>query len=137
MKAVTKLLFVALLIGVTLSLPNKADAGTASPSCNWPLYGQCVGSLNQWMNQCTSDCTMNTDASGNQSWCYSQISGYTQSWQVACGSDGICTLQPVFTPNYSTTCYSAPAAGGSCVQTCGDQYNEQYRGCLSSYCTTS
>ena len=43
MKAITKLLFVALLIGVALSLPTKVRAGGTTYTCDWQYFGQCVG----------------------------------------------------------------------------------------------
>ena len=53
MKAITKLLFVALLIGVALSLPTKVRAGGTTYTCDWQYFGQCVGQLQQWLEQCT------------------------------------------------------------------------------------
>ena len=62
MKAITKLLFVALLIGVALSLPTKVRAGGTTYTCDWQYFGQCVGQLQQWLEQCTQDCSEYNDS---------------------------------------------------------------------------
>ena len=64
MKAIAKLLFVALLIGVALSLPTKVKAGGTTYTFNWTNYSECYG--------CVADCEEEYNMQYNaciSSWC--------------------------------------------------------------------
>ena len=126
MKVVTKFLFVALLIGIALSLPTRirADDGLM---CNWEGYSQCYSSLQQWMSQCTRDCTMNGGGGGSSQYCYQ--SPYEDCEPNPPGHP----VGPCFT-SYYTDCMSIPNSGGSCISGCISQYNSQFSSCLSTWC---
>jgi hypothetical protein len=131
MKAITKLIFALLLIGIVLSLPKagRASSGTEGWTCNWSAYGACYNSLQQWMAGCTRDCT--EDGGSPQFTCYDTYQPYTIV--VTDPNTGEQTTEVV--PYWTTDCESVPANGADCVNTCVNQYNGQYNACLNDNCT--
>jgi len=128
MKAITKLLFVALLIGVALSLPTKVRAGGTQYTCNWSLYSQCYDQLQPWMDQCAVGCTEDTDGGNYVQYCYST------TYLAGCGSPNDDGISLCTTSTY-TSCGSIPNQGESCMNSCVQEYTQQYNSCLSQYCT--
>ena len=132
MKSVTKLLFVALLIGVALSLPSRVRAsGTEGYTCEWSQYGQCYGQLQSWMDTCAQDCTSDEGYGGAQQFCYSIPTPTYVPFVVGGGT------VYVLVTLYSTTCYQIPSNGASCIQNCVNEYNQQYNSCINNYCTAN
>lgn len=125
MKAITKLLFVALLIGIALSLPTKVKASDTNYTCNWSLYGQCYGDLQSWMNQCAQDCTQYAGMAGTDQYCYTIE---TTRWIT---SNGVTVTNTVD----ETECWATELSGASCISGCIDEYHSGYWGCIDSYCT--
>jgi hypothetical protein len=123
MKAVVKLLFVALLIAATLSLPNKVRAGGTNYVCNWEAWGQFYGQLNEWMAQCAYDCTEHGGS-------YSQVC-YNTTYRDCPMNPGDYTCT-AFASTY-TDCYQTN--NPSCISQCASSYNDQYQGYLSANCT--
>jgi hypothetical protein len=137
MKAITKLLFVALLIGVALSLPSSVRAsGTNGYTCNWTEYAACYDPLESWMNQCTQGCAADVGYGGSQQFCFTQITlgSFLGSYYDTTVDPPV--LKYVFGPTtYSTACSLIPNNAESCVQECVNGYNQQYNACISNYCT--
>lgn len=125
MKIITKLLFVALLIGVALSLPSRvrAGSGTEGWTCNWSAYGACYTTLQQWMAECTRDCS--EDGGGSDFICYDAYEPYEYY------DNGVLVVVPYWTQD----CENVPATGATCIQGCVSQYNSQYESCLTNNCT--
>ncbi len=127
MKAITKLLLVALLIGVALSLPTKVKASGSNYICNWQGFGQCVGQLQQWLQGCTQDCSEYND-SGPGEFCET-ITTYSGG--------------PAYNPEFGsvavsseTDCWYVNINSESCVSVCADSYNNQFRNnCLADNCS--
>jgi len=125
MKAITKLLFVALLIGVALSLPTKVRASGGNYICDNPNYPECYNPLAGWMQQCMDDCA--EDGSGQENpYCYSVT--YTD-----CNFNSQGQLHSVAATNIG--CCPLPSSGFTCAQQCVVEYNTQYNACLSEWCT--
>lgn len=124
MKAITKFLFVALLIGVALNLPTKVRAGGTNYTCdNWPAYGECYGQLQTWMNQCAQDCTQYAGMAGTDQYCYTVE---TTSWNTDTNTLSV---------SDATTCWATELSGASCISSCVNGYHSGYWGCIDSYCT--
>jgi hypothetical protein len=127
MKPIFKLMFVGLLIGAALTLPTRVRAYGNDYDCNSQQFGQCVGSLNQWMGQCAYGCTY--DNGGSSQYCFSVP--YSDCETIPNSSP------PAESCVYATDneCWETSSSGGSCIQGCVNSYTEQYNACLSEYCT--
>jgi hypothetical protein len=126
MKAITNLLFVALLIGVALSLPTRVRASGGEYTCHNPNYPECYDPLLGWMQQCMEGCSESGSGQGTQ-YCYS--TSYSGCFPP--NPDGTVTC-------YSSTyndCDTIPSNAQSCAQQCVNEYNSQYNNCLSDWCT--
>lgn len=126
MKPITKLLFVTLLIGGAMSLPQKVRAGGTNYTCDWANYGQCYGQLQTWMNQCAQDCTQYAGMAGSDQYCYTIE---TTRWIT--NSDGV----TVTNVTDETTCWATELSGASCISGCVNEYHSGYWACINSYCT--
>lgn len=127
MKAITKLLFVVLLIGVALSLPSNVRASGGTYTCFWAEFGQCVSQLQQTLEQCAQDCSQYND-SGPGQFCET-VTTYSggPAYNPEFGSVDIST---------KTECFYVNINSESCISICSNAYNDQFRdNCLATYCT--
>jgi hypothetical protein len=116
MKVVSKLLFVALLIGVVLSISPKVQA-SGGYTCNWTNYGQCYGQLQTWMDGCAEGCS--DSGSGSNTYCYTTTYTYTLDGEL-----------------YTSTYQDCDQYNNiSCMQTCVNEYNDQLTACIEDNCT--
>lgn len=122
MKPIVKLLFVALLIGVTLSLPSKVRASSGEYVCT-SEFPECYSGAEQALSQCANRCT--EDGGGGQQtqvcWAQPSIVGY---------SDG------TYIVNIDTICDPVNYSGANCVQQCVNVFLATYEPCMSEYCTS-
>jgi len=133
MKAITKLVFVALLIAISMSMPSRSRAQSSQLICNWVPYSQCYSSLTQWMNTCTRDCTQYAGYTGNQQACYSLI--YLGGSTMVQDSNG--NIKVSVTETDMNVCFSSPNNGSSCLSNCVTQYNAQMNNCISANCSSN
>lgn len=125
MKAITKLVFVALLIGISLSLPSRVRASSGQYSCG-PQFGQCQASLQQWMNTCAQDCSQYAGYTGTAQYCYT-ITTYV--------GDGVYNPYTSIVLSSKSICWDTPLNAATCISGCVNQFNSQYSSCVSNYCT--
>jgi hypothetical protein len=133
MKAITKLLFVALLIGVALSLPAKVKASSGQYTCNWQYYGQCYGNLQSWMNGCTQDCTEYSYTAGSGQYCYGLATNPYAWYTDPVTGQTTTVLGPT---TYSQVCWPTEYSNFSCLQQCVSEYNSGLEDCVSEWCTS-
>jgi len=124
MKAITKLVFVALLIAISMNLPSKSHAQSGQLACG-AAFGQCQASGQQWLTSCAYGCTMNQPSNtGSYTQCYPN---YTVSTNI----------NGTITYNYGQACVTLPASGGSCVSNCANSYTQMLNNCVQAYCTAN
>jgi hypothetical protein len=132
MKAITKLVFVLLLIAISMSLPNRASASGGANNtyiCNWSQYGQCYDNLQEWMNVCAEDCTDTGDGQKQQV-CWTEVTVdyidyvYNSQGQI---------VQEIVTVSTDTLCTNTNQP--TCIGTCVNEYNQQLNQCVVNNCT--
>lgn len=132
MNIVAKLLFVALLIGLALSIPMRVKATIGQYTCNWSHYGQCYGELQQWMSECTRYCSQYGYTAGTGQYCYGlETTQYSYYTDPLTGQ----TTTVMGPPTYSQVCWPTEYADFSCFQQCVYGYNSGLEACISGWCT--
>lgn len=122
MKVITKLLFVALLLGIILVVPNRASATTET--CIFPQFGQCYGPLQGWMNGCAIGCTSQGGGTPTET-CFSVP--YSDCEPLPGGGTGCVEAT-------NTSCWDVTSNGASCISGCITEYYEQLNVCYADYC---
>lgn len=120
MKPIIKLLFVALLIGVTLSLPSKVRASSGQYVCT-SQFPECYIPAESVLGQCMNGCMNGSGGPGSQL-CWGTMTEVNYQ-------DGY------YFYDVEQICDTVPNGSVSCAQECLNNFYAVYTPCQEEFCS--